>query len=130
MYNYRLSRAKNSVECSFGRMAQMWQILFRQIDEQPEAATDIVKAITVLHNFLIIIFESERSTVKSMGTENEVTPEEMADYSSASNLHVNIDASGSRATQNGIKVREDFMNYFTSQEGSVHWQENHCHLKK
>ena len=40
----------------------MWRILLRQMDEQPESVTDAVKAITVLHNFLIIQ-EPERSAL-------------------------------------------------------------------
>ena len=48
IFNYRLSRARNSVECSFGKISQMWRILLRQMDEQPDAATNVIKAITVL----------------------------------------------------------------------------------
>ena len=62
LFNYRLSRARNSVECSFGRISQMWHTLLRQMDEPAESATDAVKAIKVLHNFLIIQ-EIERSAL-------------------------------------------------------------------
>ena len=48
--------------CSFGKIAQMWRILLWQMDEQPDAATNVIKSITVLHNF-ILRQESERSVV-------------------------------------------------------------------
>ena len=65
--NNRLSRAINVVEGSFGRVAMMWRLLQRPMDVQPSAATDIVKAITVLHNFIIIEEPSRVSPCNSAG---------------------------------------------------------------
>ena len=31
IFNCRLSRARNCVECAFGRLSQMWRILYRQM---------------------------------------------------------------------------------------------------
>ena len=72
-FNYRLSRARNSVECSFGRLAQMWRLLFRQIDEQPNTVTTIVKALSVLHNF-IITEEPHRQVIKASETRELARP--------------------------------------------------------
>lgn len=114
IFNYRLSRARNAVECSFGRLAQMWRILLRQMEEQPESATEIVKAITVLHNF-ILIEEPERSTIP----ENN----KALTNSGASN---GIEVSSNRATKIAVRIRETFMNYFNSANGALSWQQRMC----
>ncbi|GFR74995.1 hypothetical protein ElyMa_002177500 [Elysia marginata] len=71
---YRLSRAMSYVEFSFGKLAHMWRILFRQMDEQPESAIDVVKAITVLDKF-ISMQEPERSTVTNRVDPAETKPD-------------------------------------------------------
>lgn len=117
IFNYRLSRARNSVECSFGRLAQMWRILFRQMDEQPIAATNVVKAITVLHNF-VIIHEPHRLIVDTLEgpTPTEHLPPRRLTYQ-------NIQNQRQRSTKSGMQVREKLVNYFTT-EGALPWQSN------
>ncbi|KAK3784609.1 hypothetical protein RRG08_003417 [Elysia crispata] len=115
IFNYRLSRARNSVECSFGRLAQMWRILFRQIDEQPMAATNIVKAITVLHNF-VLVNEPHRLIVPEAPVPNEhLLPRRLTDQ--------NLQKHRQRSTKCGMQVREKLVNYFMT-EGAVPWQSN------
>lgn len=118
IFNYRLSRARNSVECSFGKIAQMWRILLRQMDEQPEAATDVVKAITVLHNF-ILMQEPERATVVNNDGDDVIEP----------NIPTfeTLQQSKSRATKSGLQVRNAFMRHFESPQGAVPWQKNKCY---
>ena len=107
IFNYRLSRARNSVECSFGRLAQMWRILFRQIDEQPMAATNIVKAITVLHNFVL---------VNEPPVPNEhLLPRRLT--------YQNLQKHRQRSTKCGMQVRKSSQNYFMT-EGAVPWESN------
>ncbi|GFO16005.1 hypothetical protein PoB_004251000 [Plakobranchus ocellatus] len=47
----------------------MWRILLRQMEEQSDAATKVIKAIIVLHNF-ILMQEPERSVAQH--TDNDV----------------------------------------------------------
>jgi DDE superfamily endonuclease len=117
IFNYRLSRARNSVECSFGRLAQMWRILFRQIDEQPIAATNIVKAITVLHNF-VLVNEPHRLIVdipEAPVPNEHLLPRRLT--------YQNIQNQRQRSTKCGMQVREKLVNYFMT-EGAVPWQSN------
>jgi hypothetical protein len=51
-YNYRLSRARRYIECTFGILSNKWRIFHRPLNVSVEFAEDIVKACTVLHNFL------------------------------------------------------------------------------
>lgn len=111
IFNYRLFRARNCVETSFGRLAQIWHILHRKIDEQPLNATNIEKAITVLHNFFIIN-EPHRLMVT-------VTEGESQDP---------IQSVCNRATNDALQTRELFMNYFQSPVGSVSWQNRKCFI--
>ena len=53
IFNYRLSRARRSVECAFGIMASKFRILHKSIETQVEFAEHIVKACCILHNVII-----------------------------------------------------------------------------
>ncbi|XP_063220563.1 uncharacterized protein LOC134537203 [Bacillus rossius redtenbacheri] len=53
VFNYRLSRARNSVECTFGIMAAKWRLLNKAIESNVSNAVQIVKAICILHNFVL-----------------------------------------------------------------------------
>uniref|UniRef100_A0A6P7GBK3 Uncharacterized protein LOC114335663 n=1 Tax=Diabrotica virgifera virgifera TaxID=50390 RepID=A0A6P7GBK3_DIAVI len=49
-FNYRLSRARMVVVCSFGSIASKFGILSRPIATDVDNAIHIVKAITIIHN--------------------------------------------------------------------------------
>ncbi|XP_071051076.1 uncharacterized protein [Onthophagus taurus] len=52
VFNYRLSRARRMVECSFGILAGKWRILNRPLDTSLELSDIIIKACCILHNFV------------------------------------------------------------------------------
>lgn len=54
IYNYRLSRARRYIECTFGIFANKWRIFHRPLNVCIDFAEDIVKACIVLHNFVRI----------------------------------------------------------------------------
>lgn len=114
IFNNRLSRARNVVEASFGRIAQMWRILQRPMDSQPDIACNIVKAITVLHNF-VILQEPDRLSAYADQSENNPTGFQ------GPNINAN-----SRSTKSALQVREALMHYFTSPAGTIPWQEAQC----
>lgn len=61
IFNYRLSRARRTIENAFGIFVSWWRILRRSIQCKEETAHKIVLAVVVLHNF--IIFSNRHSTV-------------------------------------------------------------------
>ncbi|KAF0712181.1 protein ALP1-like, partial [Aphis craccivora] len=52
VFNYRLSRARRTVECAFGVLTNKWRVLHTAILVEPEFCDDIVKACCILHNFV------------------------------------------------------------------------------
>lgn len=105
IFNYRLSRARYYVECAFGILANKWRIFHRPLDVNPEFADIIIRACCVLHNFVR----------KHDGYNFEDT---------LSCTLGSIPTYGTRGNQNGIKVRDNFTSYFSSNDGSVPWQNN------
>lgn len=115
IFNYRLSRARRQVECAFGVMANMWRLLHKAIETNVHSANNSVKAICVLHNFIL-----------------NKEPDRMSNYEinyQQGNINSHTSCSTARRPSNeAMAVRETFMNYFVSPNGSLPWQRQACYL--
>lgn len=69
-FNYRLSRARMTIECAFGIAATKFRILQKSIETKVENADHIVKAICVLHN---VIMDLEKNMVTTNFTDSEIS---------------------------------------------------------
>ncbi|XP_022182081.1 protein ALP1-like [Myzus persicae] len=109
VFNYRLTRARRYVECDFGILSNKWRIFHRPLDVNVETAIGIVKACTVLHNF---VRQKDGFDFQS----NQIEPE--------INCFPNIlNAQSIRGGSSANSIRATFADYFVSGVGSVPWQD-------
>lgn len=103
VFNYRLSRARMTVECTFGILSSRW------INLTPKHVDSLVVAACILHNFL----HSAR--------ENQIWMEDFEQQGQrmeqAGNMGVH------RGSAPAYAVRNLYSNYFNSPAGSVPWQD-------
>ncbi|XP_008183327.1 uncharacterized protein LOC103309516 [Acyrthosiphon pisum] len=52
IFNYRLSRARQYIKCSFGILSKKWRVFQTSMLVDPNVAVKITKACCVLHNFV------------------------------------------------------------------------------
>lgn len=129
VFNYRLSRARRTIENAFGILSARWRIYHRTLDASPSHAISMTKACVVLHNYLT-------KTDISNPRMSKYIPDQYADYDSneivvpgewrreATTL-LNIGPVGSNNyTQEASRVRDAFKAYFLSPEGKVQWQDS------
>ncbi|XP_045480414.1 protein ALP1-like [Harmonia axyridis] len=113
IFNYRLSRARRYVECVFGILANKWRILHRPIDLQIETAINVIKACTVLHNF---VRDKDGINLQqnpiSMETSEETGPFPRRPHPRPC-----------RGGPTANIIRRAFAEYFSSDLGSIPWQE-------
>ncbi|XP_011684617.1 PREDICTED: uncharacterized protein LOC105447969 [Wasmannia auropunctata] len=126
IYNYRLSRARRTVENVFGILANQWRLLRRPIIAQVTNATKMVQAIVCLHNWLRK-HDVERENYVVQDLADQPLPdgniqegswrENITDYS-----FMNISCTRARShSVYAAKIREEFCRYF-NEEGEVGWQ--------
>ncbi|KAJ8928821.1 hypothetical protein NQ314_018566 [Rhamnusium bicolor] len=108
MFNYRLTRARRFVECTFSILANKWRIFHRALNISKEFAKDIVKATVILHNFF-----RERDGLR---------PSDMYVGAHTQGLQDIPQGTGVRGGRHANDVRNKFSNYFMSPTGSLPWQ--------
>jgi len=52
IFNYTLSRARQTVECTFGILASRFRVFRKPFEIKVESVDNVVKAACVLHNYL------------------------------------------------------------------------------
>lgn len=107
IFNYRLSRSRRTVECSFGIMAAKWRLLNKPIECHPDNVDIIVKCICVLHNIII-----DREGIN----QSNLLQSEL--FNSQSN-HNSTSRVNNRSANRAYDVRETFKQYFNSEIGAI-----------
>lgn len=107
IYNYRLSRARRSVECCFGIMAAKWRILQKAIETKVDTAISITKAVCILHNFV----KTEDRSMFQQDVDSTITS---APISTRSQY---------RFSNSALQTRDILLNYFNG-IGSITHQNN------
>lgn len=105
IYNYRLSRARRTVENAFGVLANRFRIFLTPINLSVDKVQLITKVACILHN-LLLDERMENNNVLQMNREN----------------FFNIPRQGgNNAPRTAHFIREEFQEYFNT-NGAVPWQ--------
>ncbi|XP_066463267.1 uncharacterized protein [Eleutherodactylus coqui] len=105
VFNYRLSRARRYIECTFGILIKKWKICGSSIQLDVATVDAVVKACCILHNYVL----------------DHDGPDADAEASTAS-LGTAINWQAAQPDDSGLDVRDIFADYFMTPEGSVPWQ--------
>ncbi|KAF4529518.1 hypothetical protein B566_EDAN015176 [Ephemera danica] len=118
IFNYRLSRARRTIENTFGILVARWQIFRKPINASKDTVKSITKACICLHNFLMLSPDSKMycpDTLVNMTNSKEWRRE--MQNSALAGLepceHVNSSF-----------LRDSLANYLMT-EGAVTWQWRH-----
>lgn len=124
IFNYRLSRARQLIENSFGIMTARWRILRTTINAKVENVDNIVKAIVVLHNYCQTEFYHSKHNlycptgfVDTDSQQNGTWRENLTPLPSVGRVGSNL------AKKSVYKIRDTLANYFMSEGGRVSWQD-------
>jgi hypothetical protein len=115
MFNYRLSRARRCVENAFGIMSNRFRALLNPICLSPEKVDVLVLACCALHNMLRTL--APRKYVNPQGNPDVADkPGQLRQLATAKV------ASRRSINKVGKDYRDYLCQYFSSPEGSIHWQ--------
>lgn len=132
IFNYRISRARRTIEAAFGILSQRWRILRKPINTKVDVAELIVQATVLLHNYL------QNSEIDLPIAERKYCPTGYTDsIDKNSEIHPGVwaeEGSGlrsvSRVGSNNPSTiakhqRDTLADYFVSPAGALPWQEEY-----
>jgi hypothetical protein len=132
IFNYRLSRARRTIENTFGILVARWRVFHRPINVTPEKAADIVKATCCLHNFLKVA-ESQpslstlrycpRNFTDYEDRHGSIRPGDWRALVDGTTGMANLHRVGSNTySQSAASIRDSLAAHFDSPEGMINWQ--------
>ncbi|CAH1956465.1 unnamed protein product [Acanthoscelides obtectus] len=113
VFNYRLSRARQTVESAFGILAARFRVYKRPFECKLDTIDKIVLATIVLHNYL-------RTKILSIATGQEENDEVLTN--SHENHFIPLALNRTRNSTEAFNIRQKFTECFNSADGSVEWQ--------
>ena len=126
IFNYRLSRARRTVESAFGILATRFRVLLKPMNLNPDKAQLVVQASVVLHNFLMkrdAPVYAPPGTVDKEDQFGNVTRGSWHDEYSPSETLNNLSLQGSNHNSSSAReIQKEFAEYFGSLNGEVPWQ--------
>lgn len=128
IFNYRLSRARLTIENAFGILVSRWRILRKSIQCNEENAHKIILALVVLHNFIISCDRHRYCPLQFVDQERNgnIIPGEWRNEELGQRI-VRIGQVGSNRTTYAANVQRDILReYFMSSTGAVDWQFNYA----
>ncbi|XP_050498040.1 uncharacterized protein LOC126879131 [Diabrotica virgifera virgifera] len=114
VFNYRLSRGRQTVECAFGILAARFRVYKRPFECKLETIDKVVLATIVLHNYLRT---QTISSANLQGEDSEITVATLDNNQLAS-----LPRNRSRCCNEAFFIRQTFTDCFNSANGSVDWQ--------
>lgn len=129
VYNYRLSRARRTIENAFGILSARWRIFRKPIIADPKNVVLYTKATIALHNFL----RAHESSVycppgytDSEDADRHIVRGAWRDEAESSTGLTSIQRSSTNMhATTAATVRDIFCEHFSSPQGSVTWQLQH-----
>lgn len=129
VFNYRLSRARRTIENSFGILAAKWRIFRSPIEAELSTAHLIIKASVCLHNFVLIAEENSPTKIycPAQFIDREVNGKlllgDWRKVVSSDGCFVDGRSLGSNfSSRTARNLRDSLAEYFCTAEGSVNWQ--------
>jgi hypothetical protein len=125
VFNYRLSRGRMTVENSFGILAARCRIFHSVIEADLLTAKTIIRASGLLHNFLTSKSDFNNITYDRV-IDGNLVQGNWRETTNADTGMTNIPRQGSNNyTGFASNVRDEFKEYFMSEQGKVSWQDSH-----
>ncbi|KAJ8910068.1 hypothetical protein NQ315_004961 [Exocentrus adspersus] len=128
VFNYRLSRARRTIENAFGILAARWRIYRKPISLNPDAVNNIILATVCLHNFLIT--ENNKELQQHLYCPPTLIDQELengdliqGEWRNEPNILQDISNIGPhRATTAAYEQRDILADYLLTPNGEVPWQ--------
>ncbi|XP_076280638.1 uncharacterized protein LOC143209179 [Lasioglossum baleicum] len=118
IFNYRLSRGRKTIECTFGMMTEKFQVLSTAIRCRDEnKVNDIIKSVCVLHNYI-------RKREGSQYLPQQV--EENVNITGSANPIDLTDRANISIYSAPYAIRDYLAKYFLTPMASLPWQWNYC----
>ena len=115
VFNYRLSRARRTIENAFGILVQHWRIFSRKLNLFVDNADSVIKACVVLHNFM-----------KGRKDLNDLTQQLNPDnvpFLRDDGAILDLNRRGYKSSTAAKAIRNIYKNFFRRPEGQVTWQD-------
>lgn len=128
IFNYRLSRARRTIENAFGILCSRWRIYRRPICLDISSIDDLIISTVCLHNFLKTKDEERmpgnRTYCDTQSIDRELENGEVIPGSWRNNCQPEqlIPSSSHRASRIAMETRDILADYFITPEGEVQWQ--------